>query len=267
MQRSLRWKQRLIGSPLEPALARVRWLAGARHRRRHPELWALHLENRYLQLALLTLIDADTNCIDGGAHIGSMLAVFRHLAPRGHHLAFEPVRDKARLVQDRWPDVEVHAAALGAAPGTATFHENRRRSGFSGLRADAGTTDADVAVYEVPVVTLDDVIGQRTVGFVKLDLEGGEYHALQGGAALLARCRPALVLECNTDATLAALGWQRADLWDLLHDAGYDLRSVADHVFGRPPMGRDEFSRGSHYPFTAFNYIAVTAGTEVTRIL
>ena len=59
---------------------------------------------------------------------------------------------------------------------------------------------------------------------------------------------------------------ERTDLWDLLHDARYDVYLVQDAVFGRDPMGRDEFRRAGTYPFPGFNYVALPVGTPVTRL-
>jgi hypothetical protein len=105
------------------------------------------------------------------------------------------------------------------------------------------------------------------VDLIKIDVEGAELPALRGGAQLLARFRPDIVFECAEDSGLEAFGYTRADLHDFFTDTGYDVWLVRDHVFGRGPMGRDEFVRAGTYPFPGFNYVARPAGTEATRIL
>ena len=46
----------------------------------------------------------------------------------------------------------------------------------------------------VKVVRLDDE-GLGNVGFMKIDVEGHEYEVIDGARALLARCRPNLLVE------------------------------------------------------------------------
>jgi hypothetical protein len=70
----------------------------------------------------------------------------------------------------------------------------------------------------------------------------------------------------GVQSSLDAFGYERTDIWDLLTDAGYDLYLAQDHVFGRDPMGRDEFRRAGTYPFPGFNYFACPVGTPVTRL-
>jgi FkbM family methyltransferase len=78
--------------------------------------------------------------------------------------------------------VEVSAAALGAAPGCCDI---RHRS-LGSHQVVSGAT--------VPVRTIDG-LELVDLDFLQLDIEGYEWHALQGAAATLARCRPLLQLE------------------------------------------------------------------------
>ena len=66
---------------------------------------------------------------------------------------------------------------------------------------------ASGAVIDVPGIRLDD-LALPPVGFVKIDVEGGEMAVLRGAEALLARDRPTLFLENE------------------LHHAGEDARDV-----------------------------------------
>ena len=48
---------------------------------------------------------------------------------------------------------------------------------------------------EVPCVRLDDVIGTKKVGLLKIDVEGGELAVLKGAAGVIAASRPILCVE------------------------------------------------------------------------
>ena len=264
MNRALYVKHLVIGSPVERAMEQLRWVAAVGDRMRHPELAAFHRELRYVDLALTRLVRPDFSCIDGGAHIGSVLSKFVRLSPNGRHLAIEPVPYKAGWLRRRYPDVDVRQVAISDRPGTSRFYEDRRRPGYSGLRMLDGAFE--VETYDVEVARLDDLVGERDVQFVKLVLEGAELPALRGAARLLARCRPALLFECGVPAALELFGYERTDVWEFLHTAGYDVYLVQDYVFGREPISRDEFRRAGTYPFPGFKFVALVAGTPVTRL-
>lgn len=263
MQQPLYLKHRLIGTPAERPLGTARWLLRAPTRWRHPELTAMHREPRYIDDVLAHLLQPGWSCIDGGAHIGSMTATFLRLCPDGHHLAVEPVPTKAAWLRERYPAADVRQVALGATPDRQVFFEDRRRSGFSGLRPAGGGRNVS---YEVEIARLDDLTGDRHVDFLKLDVEGAELDALRGATGLLRRDRPIILFECGVQTALDAFGYLRTDLWDLLTAEGYDIRLVQDVVFGRDPMGREEFRRAGSYPFPGFNYLATPSGTPAHRL-
>jgi hypothetical protein len=79
-------------------------------------------------------------------------------------------------------------------------------------------------------MTLDDFVEQNdvaTVSVIKLDVEGSEGEAISGGASLIARDRPSLIIEVF-ERTLQSTGWTVARLEDLLTDAGYLIFDVDD---------------------------------------
>jgi FkbM family methyltransferase len=254
-------KHRLVGTALQRPLQQVRWFANYFERRKHPELFNMHYEDAYLREAVTRLLEPSMNCIDGGSHIGTMLASFVKAAPLGSHIAFEPVQEKADWLKKRWPQAEIHQAAISDQEGTATFFEDRSSSAMSSLKnTDANGTNMNS--YSVRVVRIDDVVGNRDIGFVKLDVEGNELFAMKGARATFDRCKPALVFECGPGSVVEAFGYSRGDLWDYLqHELKYSVWFTSDYLFSRDPMGRHEFERAGTYPFVGFNYVALPVGT------
>ena len=259
-------KHRLTGTRLEPLLQRTAWILSAWRRHTHPELWDLYLEPGRMRLALQHLVEQHWTCVDVGAHIGSVLVQLLRLAPYGNHIAFEPSPQKADWLRARFPTVEVHQAALGSTAGHADFFEDVDRPGLSGLGRRDGV-GARTSVYRVPVETLDEVIRDREVHFVKLDVEGAELPALRGASVTLQRYHPALLFECGPQWSLEPFGYDRADLHRFLVETGYDVYSVSDFLYGRPPMSSAEFGKAGTYPFSGFNYLALPTGTPVARLL
>lgn len=275
---SLALKVRLAGTPAQPVLERLRAVATWPERRRHPELADVWHEDARIQALLRHLIAPTSNCIDIGCHVGSVLALMIRCAPHGTHRAIEASPDKAALLQRRYPDVDVRSVAVSDTPGTVTFYDAVDRPGFSGLQRPLASDPDDpgsfgtIRSYDVDCETLDRLFVTGTadplqVDVIKIDVEGAELPALRGGEQLLGRYRPDIVFECAEDAGLEAFGYTRADLHDFFTDADYHVWLVRDHVFGRGPMGRDEFVRAGTYPFPGFNYVARPVGAEATRIM
>lgn len=260
-------KHRLTGTAVEPLLLGASWAASAPRRHRHPELWALHLEDRRMRTVLKHLIEPDWSCVDVGAHIGSVLVQLLRLAPHGSHIALEPSPKKAHWLASRFDTVEVHQIAAGEVAARADFYEDIDRPGFSGLGRLEGR-GGRIRTYEVQVETLDSVVRERRVHFIKLDVEGAELPALRGAVSTLERCRPSLLFECGPAAALEPFGYDRADLHDfLVRQARYDVYSVEDFLYGREPMSLAEFRKAGTYPFPGFNYVALPVGAQVRRLL
>lgn len=225
----------------------------------------MYLEGERMDAALADVIEADFNCIDIGAHIGSTLAQLIELAPNGSHMAIEPVPSKAQSLRQRFPKVPIVNAAVSSDPGVATLYE-AKKSGFSSLRPPLH--QEVVGNIEVEVVRLDDVIGTDThVDFIKLDVEGAELPALRGGLDMLKRERPVVLFECGPTGHTEAFGYTRADAFTFFQNLGYCVYSIADFVYGRAAMTTEEFDKAGTYPYPGFNYFAVPSEYEVSRII
>lgn len=127
---------------------------------------------------------------DVGANLGLLtLAAARAVGPAGRVYAFEPEarpRDHLRktLHQNGLAWVELHAVAVGRAPGVARFHQSAVL-GHSSLYALPDREAA--AVVEVQVETLDRLLAGAPLDLAKIDVEGAELDVLAGMADTLAR--------------------------------------------------------------------------------
>ncbi len=266
-------KARLVGTLPGRVLRRARWWAAFPRRVRNPELWDMYLEDRRTKVALQALLKEDSNCLDVGAHVGSTLRRLMDLAPAGEHMAIEADPDKAAALAERFPSVTVVNAAVSSTSGPGRFYR-ARRSGFSSLRPPI---DSEVAgEIDVSVIRLDDLIDGVAPGvtaeipafdFVKLDVEGAELPALQGGEVFLKRHRPLVLFECGPNGTMDAFGYSRRDLFDYLQDLDYEVHAIFDFVYGRAPLSAVEFDKAGSYPYRGFNYLALPVGHPVERLI
>jgi len=130
--------------------------------------------------------------IDGGAHTGTWSKVMS-----GHFsrvIAIEPSRDTFECLTSNMErfgcvNVECKNVALGAAPGfveMALTAEQAARANTGARYARTGGT--------IPVETIDSW-HLPSLGFLKLDIEGSEFVALQGAAATIDRCKPVVLFE------------------------------------------------------------------------
>jgi hypothetical protein len=77
-------------------------------------------------------------------------------------------------------------------------------------------------------VRLDDYVAEHKldrVDFVKMDIEGAEWFALQGATAVLSRWRPTMLMEINRPAC-RALGYEPERIWEFLKPYGYLIWAV-----------------------------------------
>ena len=115
---------------------------------------------------------------------------------------------------------EVHALALGSAPGTARLG-CREPGGGNAALIDTESGDG----VDVPVMRLDDIDFPRAVSFLKMDVEGFELEVLRGARALLERDRPVIFGEFNA-AWLRIRGEKLSAELPSIAALGYDVFAV-----------------------------------------
>jgi FkbM family methyltransferase len=207
-------------------------------RRLKPELRRDRRDTEHLRLLLSFVLDEDSNCVDVGAHLGDALAQMRRVAPRGKHIAFEPLPAFAARLADDFPEVDVRAVALSDREGEASFTHVRTRPGYSGFRERAYPAAEETETISVPVATLDGSLPDGYVpALIKIDVEGAEQQVLEGALATLSTFRPTLVFEHGTAAR--EYGTKSEAIFELLAD-GAGLR-VFD-LDGGGPYSRAEFA-------------------------
>jgi FkbM family methyltransferase len=121
--------------------------------------------------------------VDGGAFDGDTL----RSAPWefARILAIEPDPASAQKLRNcAGATLTVHEKLLGGAAGSARFNGGGT---MASCRSDSGA-------LEIPIVTLDQLTHGERPTFIKLDVEGDELRALQGGRKTLRECQPVVAV-------------------------------------------------------------------------
>ncbi len=188
---------------------------------------------------LASALGGDGTYVDVGANRGQILRDAVRVAPRGRHIAFEPIPAVAAALARAYPSVDCRQMALGARPDTAQFCHFRKLAGWSGLRRSPQISDerGDPEYITVTVSTLDAELGDLLPRVVKIDVEGAEHQVLEGGRTLIAAAKPIVIFE-HVAAAAALYGSPPGAVWDLLAELGYETFSVA----GEGPVTRQMFA-------------------------
>lgn len=163
-------------------------------------------ETRYFQRE----IRPDDVCLDVGGNVGYMAMLFASAASEGEVHVFEPIDVNAALIRtnaslNQFGHVMVNNVAVGAEAGRVEFSV-ASDSAYSSMHATGRSPEA--RVIEVPLISLDDYVAERSINRVdvlKVDVEGAEELVLNGAKGLLSdsRRRPRIVLLELFDKNLA----------------------------------------------------------------
>ena len=198
------------------------------------------------------LLAPDTACVDVGAHRGDLLADIVRVAPRGRHVAYEPLPELAAELRVAFPSVDVRQAALSDCAGEREFVRVVDNPGWSGFRERPSPGSGRTERFRVRTERLDEALPPATrPGFVKIDVEGAEREVLAGALGTLCEHRPVVAFEHGLGSA-DFYGTGPDDIWELLCERA-NLR-IFD-LDGRGPLSAADFRRAFHER-TRVNFVA-----------
>ena len=173
-------------------------------------------------------VPAGTVAIDVGANIGFFTVRFaRWVGRSGRVIAVEPEARNIRQLRRRIGNdklgahVEVVEGVAAESPGTLRLklnphHPADHKIGASGVTVRAWTIDELWRERQCPKVSL-----------IKIDVQGAEIRVLRGARGTIGQCHPALFVEVD-DAALLAAGYSANQLFDVIEGLGYSIYNPSD---------------------------------------
>lgn len=157
----------------------------------------------------------DMVIIDCGANIGNHTVFFKKVMNARKIISFEGNPDTYKLLNknielnDMIEDVEAYNYVLGEKSSMASIdHFEETNIG--------GTSFCENENGKLKMVSIDEMNIEEHIDFVKMDVEGFEYHVLKGMRKILERDKPALWIEIFPD--------KYEKVMEVLSASGYSLK-------------------------------------------
>lgn len=213
-------------------------------------LMFLHLDltlnlkyDRLTKVIIKQHLKPDSNCIDVGCHKGEILDMILKSAPNGQHFAFEPIPYLFKDLCHKFQGLaNIYPYALSDEKGNTTFNLVKNAPAYSGLKQrHYDIENPEIEVINVEKETLDDLLGDIRIDFIKIDVEGGEFGVLKGAKNLLKKNLPTILFECGKGAS-DYYGTQPADIFNYLTEKiGLRIFTLDAFIKNGSPMSQSEF--------------------------
>jgi FkbM family methyltransferase len=209
------------------------------------------------------LIGAGDTVLDVGANFAYYTVRMAELCPQGKVVAFEPIPstfDVCRRIVSHYGlrNVELHQKGVGARAETKRFEVPLQELGtHSAGQAHMAGRDNGLPgkekyhpferheAFDCSIVELDGFLGEAgRIGFIKIDIEGAEYFALQGMRKILQRDRPHVLIEI-CPYFLRGFGIGEAQLSEWIGAQGY-LVYAFEPENGRLVAASSPFADGNY---------------------
>lgn len=157
--------------------------------------------------------------VDVGANLGNHTVFFSGVLNR-NVVAVEPEPKNVELLRKNvnlnrlGALVDVHAVAAWEHNGTVSIEQN--------LANNRGTFRVAPLGLSVACKPLSDIVGNRRVAAMKIDVEGAELQVIRGAIDIIKRDRPLISAELHSSSA-------RAEVGTLLEEQGYILCSIVGY--------------------------------------
>jgi FkbM family methyltransferase len=175
-------------------------------------------ERENLRRLLKSVLQEDSNCIDIGAYRGRILAELVSIAPRGRHIAYEPLPHLHKHVSEQFPSVDVRQAAVSNKVGETSFNYVKNTPAESGFRERFHSGEPQIEKLTVRTEALDDCLPEDYIPtLIKIDVEGAELQVFEGAIKTISKHKPIIIFEHGKKGA-TYFGTQPQHIYQLLHE-------------------------------------------------
>lgn len=224
-------------------------------------IWRTGIYELVITEVLWRLIDPGDCTVDVGANIGYMTSILAlRTGPDGEVWCFEPHPGNFRALLSNlegWrtektvATIRAYSLALADVVGSGCLVEAIGFDDNRGLASLAKSTTESWGVaaksHTVSLDRLDAILGDRNIGLVKIDVEGGELRVLQGAARFLESGRIRDIVFEDFDQPMTPV-------MKYLSGYGYEIFGLRRSLFGPQLSPIVAFRPGT--PWESPNYLA-----------
>jgi len=198
--------------------------------------------DRLTEIIMRRVIQHNSNCIDIGCHKGEILDIMLELAPDGKHTGFEPIPGFYNVLAEKYAGkATILPYALSDKEGTADFQYVRNAPAYSGLRKREYQVTPDIEVIQVEIKTLDDLMRDQIIHFIKIDVEGGELDVLNGAIDIIRKNKPFIIFEFGVGASNYYNSTPEKMFSLLCNEGGLKISLLKSFVHSKSPLTAAEF--------------------------
>jgi len=199
--------------------------------------------------------------LDVGANIGQTLVDWMSAPNRSTYVGFEPNVTCVRHLNSIIAGNKIEAAkiipvGLSNESGVLTLYMQDDADSAATMVEDL-RPGRDLKMQPVPVYRLDDIrdtIPNGPISLIKIDVEGGELHALQGMTSLLAAQSPWIMCEVlHRDPKASEPSYRKhiTDLYELLNSIDYEVLRIVQTGDGGAVKDLEGTNAFPDLPYTA----------------
>jgi FkbM family methyltransferase len=189
------------------------------------------------------LIKKGMTCLDIGANIGYyVLLESKLIGEKGNIIAIEPSPENFEYLQkniklQNTTKIQALNIAAGNREGKIRFlvYENASNSGM--VIPDGAEQKWPGKIIEVPVKTIDSLLKEvnvKTIDFLRMDVEGYEFHIFEGMQETLKQSKPIIQIEVHK----SIMGDETTKKWfKMLQNLGYEVKYYIPREIDTPMIG------------------------------
>lgn len=180
--------------------------------------------------------------VDAGANIGYFtLLMARLVGKSGRVHAFEPEHENIELLKknvalNKRGNVIVNDMALSNITGTLNFYLSASNPQDHRIIKDKHEKRK---TYKVQSTTLDEYFNNKNIDFIKMDIQGAELLALEGGVKIISKYKPLLIIE-YWPYGIVQLGRKPQELFAILEKMKYKVMLINQSNGKLEPIDKNE---------------------------